>query len=203
MYAHVQQLVRRPGDAENGGPGAGPDGTAPGFAGAMSLQQLGGSAAVYITMWDSEAAARAAGLGDPRTAQRSGGYEVTAAERGRAGGTVPTHARILYFDGPRAPEQVAAEDRGGRERLWPATRHLDGLVGLYVLRAPDSGAVIITLATSVEAIDALQRAVMSTQLLPGEDPALLGGPDGVELHQVADYQMPATEPVASVEGPRS
>ena len=72
-----------------------------------------------------------------------------------------------------------------------------------MLRAPDSGAVIITLATSVEAIDALQRAVMSTQLLPGEDPALLGGPDGVELHQVADYQMPATEPVASVEGPRS
>ena len=203
MYAHVQQLVRRPADAENGRPGGGPDGAAPGFAGAMSLQQLVGSAAVSITMWHSEAAARAAGLDGPLTAQRSGGYEVTAAERGRAAGTVPTHARILYFDGPRAPEQVAAEDWAGRERLWPATRNLDGLVGLYVLRAPDSGAVIITLATSVAAIDALQRAVMSTQLLPGEDPALLGGPDGVELHQVADYQMPATEPVASAEGLRS
>jgi hypothetical protein len=197
MYAHVQQLIRRPGDAENGRPGAGPDEVAPGFAGAMSLQQLGGSAAVYITMWDSEAAARAAGLGDPLTAQRTGGYEVTAAERGRAAGTVPTHARLLYFDGPRAPEQVAAEDRGGRDRLWPATRNLEGLVGLYVLRAPDSGAVIITLATSVAAIDAAQRAVMSTQLLPGEDPALLGGPDGVEIHQVADYQMPVTRPAVS------
>ncbi len=203
MYAHVQQLVRRAGDADNGTPGAGPDEAAPGFAGAMSLQQLGGSAAVYITLWNGEAAARAAGLGDPAAAQRSGGYAVTAAERGSAAGTVPTHARILYFDGPRAPEQVAAEDRGGRERLWPATRHLEGLVGLYVLRAPDSGAVIVTLATSVDAIDALQRAVMSTQLLPGEDPALLGGPDGVELHQVADYQMPATELVAGVEGLRS
>ena len=202
MHAHVQQLVRRPGDAENSGPGTRPDGAVPGLTGAMSLEQLGGPGAVYITMWDSEAAARAAGLGDPRTAQRSGGYEVTAAERGSAAGTVPTQARILYFDGPRAPEQVAAEDWAGRERLWPATRNLDGLVGLYVLRAPDGGAVIITLATSVAAIDALQRAVMSTQLLPGEDPALLGGPDGIELHQVAAYQM-AAEPVASTEGRRS
>lgn len=202
MYAYVQ-VMRRPGDAENGGPAVSPGEAAPGFAGAMSLEQLGGAAAVYITLWDGEAAARAAGLGDPLAAQRSGGYEVTAAERGSAAGTVPTHARILYFDGPRAPEQVAAEDRGGRERLWPATQHLEGLVGLYVLRAPDSGAVIVTLATSVDAIDASQRAVMSTQLLPGEDPALLCGPDGVELHQVADYQMPATEPVAGVEGLRS
>jgi hypothetical protein len=203
MHAHAQQLVRRPGDAENGGPGVRPDRAVPGLTGAMSLQQLGGPAAVYITMWDSAAAARAAGLGDPPTAQRSGGYEVTAAERGSAAGTVPTYARILYFDGPRAPEQVAAEDRAGRERLWPATRHVEGLVGLYVLRAPDSGAVIITLATSVDSIEAVQRAVLSTQLLPGEDPALLGGPDGVELHQVAEYQMPATESVPGVEGLRS
>jgi len=203
MYAHVQQLVRRPGGSEDGGPGARPDGAAPGFAGAMSLQQLGGSAAVHITMWDREAAARAAGLSDRLAAERSGGYEVTAAERGRAAGTVPTHARILYFDGPRAPEQVAAEDRGGRERIWPATRHLDGLVGVYVLRAPDSGSLVITLATSVEAIDALQRAALSTQLLPGEDPALLGGPDAVELHQVTDYQMRAAQPAADAEGARS
>jgi hypothetical protein len=200
MYAHVQQLVRRPGDAGNGGSAVSPSEAAPGFVGAMSLQQLGGSAAVHLTMWDSEADASAAGPGDPLAAQRTGLYEITAAERGRATGTAPTHARILYFDGPRAPEQVAAEDRGGRERIWPATRHLGGLVGVYVLRAPDSGSLVITLATSVEAIDALQRAALSTQLLPGEDPALLGGPDAVELHQVTDYQMPATEPVASAEG---
>ena len=203
MYAHVQQIMRRPDNADNGGPAVRPGEAAPGFVGAMSLEQLGGSAAVCLTMWDSEADARAAGLGDPLAAQRTGLYEVTAAERGRAAGTAPAHARILYFDGPRAPEQVAAEDRGGRERIWPATRHLDGLVGVYVLRAPDSGSLVITLATSVEAIDALQRAALSTQLVPGEDPALLGGPDVVQLHQVTDYQMPATEPVASAEGARS
>ena len=202
MYAHVQQIMRRPDDADHGTLAVRPGKAAPGCVGAMDLEQLGGSAAVHLTIWDSEADARAAGLGDPLAAQRTGRYEITAAERGRAAGTAPTHARILYFDGPRVPEQVAAEDRGGRERIWPAVRHLDGLVGIYVLRAPDSGSLVITLATSIEAIDALQRAALSTQLLPGEDPALLGGPDAVELHQVTDYQMAVTQPVASVEGLR-
>jgi hypothetical protein len=89
------------------------------------------------------------------------------------------------------------------ERIWPAIRHLDGLAGVYVLRGHDRGSIVITLATSVEELDASGRAAMATRLLPGEDPALLGGPDDIEIHQVTSYQMPATEPAASMEELRS
>jgi hypothetical protein len=97
----------------------------------------------------------------------------------------------MYFDGPRAPEIAAAADRAGRERIWPAVSGLDGLTGVYVLRRGDLGAVIITLATSVETLDAAARATLSTELLPGEDPALLPGPDRIEIHHVTGYHLPA------------
>jgi hypothetical protein len=90
----------------------------------------------------------------------------------------------LCFDGPRAPEQAAAEDLAGRQRIWPAIRDLSGLVGVYALRGSDLSAVVVTLATSVETLDAAQRAVLATELMPGEDPALLTGPDRVEIHRV-------------------
>ena len=69
-------------------------------------------------------------------------------------------------------------------RIWPAIRGLSGLVGVYVLRGRDLSSVVVTLATSVETLDAAQRAVMATELAPGEDPALLPGPDRVEIHRV-------------------
>ena len=82
----------------------------------------------------------------------------------------------MCFDGPRAPEQAAAEDLAGRRRIWPAIRGLSGLVGVYALRGSDLSSVVVTLATSVETLDALQRAVMATELGPDEDPALLPDP---------------------------
>ena len=76
----------------------------------------------------------------------------------------------MYFDGPRAPEQAAAADRAGRERIWPTISGLGGLVGAYVLHGHDLAAVIITLTTSTQTLDAAEHAAMSTELLPGEDP---------------------------------
>ncbi len=35
------------------------------------------------------------------------------------------------------------------------------------------------------------QAVMATELLPGEDTALLPGPDRIQTHQVTGYQMAA------------
>ena len=70
----------------------------------------------------------------------------------------------MCFDGPRAPEQAAAADLAGRQRIWPAIRGLSGLVNVYVLRGSDLGSVVITLATSVDTLDAAQRAVMATEL---------------------------------------
>jgi hypothetical protein len=68
------------------------------------------------------------------------------------------------------------------------------------LRGPDLGSVVITLATSVETLDAIARAVMATELMPGEDPALLPGPDRIEIHHVTGYHMPSTAPTASTKG---
>ncbi len=48
-------------------------------------------------------------------------------------------------------------------------------MGIYVLRGSDLSSVVVTLATSVETLDAAQRAVMTTELTPG-GAALLPGP---------------------------
>jgi hypothetical protein len=166
----------------------------PGLLSCLTFRQLGGPAAVRFTQWDTEASATGcpgpdAGLAPPA----AGMYQVTHTEDGLAATQAPTYARLVYFDGPRAPEQTAAEDLAGRQRIWPAIRGLSGLVGIYILRGHDLSSVIVTLATSVETLDAAQRAVMATELTPGEDPALLPGPDRVEIHRVTGNKVPAKE----------
>ncbi len=173
----------------------------PGLLGCLTFRQLGGPAAVRLTLWDTEASAT--GFGGPDAGlvpPVSEIYQVTATEEGPAGTQAPTYAQLLCFDGPRAPEQAAAEDLAGRQRIWPAIRGLSGLVGVYVLRGSDLSSVVVTLATSVETIDALQRAVMATELGPDEDPALLPGPDRIEIHHVTGHHLPAAGPSASARG---
>jgi hypothetical protein len=164
----------------------------PGLLGCLTFCQLGGPAAVRLTLWDTEASASDcsgpdAGLAPPGAEI----YQVTDTEEGPAAAQVPTYARLMSFDGPRAPEQAAAEDLAGRQRIWPAIHALSGLAGIYVLRGSDLSSVVVTLATSVETLDAAQRAVMATELTPGEDPALLPGPDRVEIHRVTGHHLPA------------
>jgi hypothetical protein len=157
----------------------------PGLLSCLTLRQLGGPAAVRLTLWDTEASAAGCPAPDAGLAPAAAEiYQVTHNEDGLAATQVPAYARLVCFDGPRAPEQAAAEDLAGRQRIWPAIRGLSGLVGVYVLRGSDLSSVIVTLATSVETLDAAQRAVMATELMPGEDPALLSGPDRVEIHHV-------------------
>jgi hypothetical protein len=167
MYAHIESLTSRPG----------PRCDQP-AAGWVTIRELDGPAATRITLF--------AGTPGPATDI----YQVMAIETGTAGGQ-PTHARVAYFDGPRAPEQAAAEDFAGKQRLLPAVRGLSGLVGVWVLRGPQFASVVCTLATSMAALDAITQAVMATELLPGEDAALLPGPDRVQTHQVTGYQMAA------------
>jgi len=198
MYAHLEKASGRRGHSEHG-PDPRVDGQ-PGLLGSVAFRQLAGSAGVCLTLWETEASAiaylgRRAGL----AALPGEVYEVTAAEDGLASAQAPAWARLMYFDGPRAPEQAAAADRAGRQRIWPAISGLSGLVGAYVLHGRDLGAVIITLTTSVETLDAAERAAMSTELMPGEDPALLPGPDRIEIHHVTGYQRPAAT-AAGVKG---
>ncbi len=100
------------------------------------------------------------------------------------------YAQLGYFNGPRTAEQLAAAERASNERLWPALRRDPGLmrelVAYYVLRQPDGGEVVVTLVTTMDALKRGSDLVSSTELLPGEDPALLPGPDRVEVYEVVD-----------------
>jgi hypothetical protein len=198
MYAHLERATGRRGPAEDG-PAPLLAGQ-PGLLGSVTFRQLAGSAGVCLTLWETEAGATTYLGQRARLAALPGEvYEVAAAEDGPASAQVPAWARLMYFDGPRAPEQAAAADRAGRERIWPAISGLHGLVGAYVLHGHDLAAVIITLTTSTQTLDAAERAAMSTELLPGEDPAPLPGPDRIEIYHVTHSQRPAAT-AASMKG---
>ena len=112
------------------------------------------------------------------------------------------YAQLTYFDGPRSAELRQASARAGRERIHPALQAdpelARELVGLYVLNQDDGTEVVITIVKSEPALRRGQQVIMSTQLLPGEDPALLPGPDRIEIYRVTHLidstaQLIATE----------
>ena len=94
------------------------------------------------------------------------------------------HAQLTYFDGPRTPGQTAADDFAGQERIRPAVGKLGHTFRVYRLRRADGSAVVVTIADTKQALLDAQKAIMSTDLLPCEDPALLPGPDRIELYPV-------------------
>jgi hypothetical protein len=99
------------------------------------------------------------------------------------------YAQIVYFDGPRSADLIAAADRAGRERVTPAVMADPAIaaehVATWVLRQPDGTELVIVITRTAEALDRGGEIIMSTELLPGEDPALLPGPDRVERYEVA------------------
>jgi hypothetical protein len=96
------------------------------------------------------------------------------------------HAQLTYFDGPRTPEQVAAHDFASRERIRPAVSDLGHRFRVYRLRRDDGSEIVVTIADSEQDLLDAQKAIMSTELLPGEDRALLTGPDRIELYPVLE-----------------
>ena len=49
---------------------------------------------------------------------------------------------------------------------------------------------MVILAESMDVFDAAAQAKMSTELLPGEDPALLGGPDRISFYRLVHAGLP-------------
>jgi hypothetical protein len=98
------------------------------------------------------------------------------------------YAQVLHFDGPRSPELIEAAARAYRERVEPAIRSRpelwDDMVAMYELRQPDGSQVSVVIVRSEGTLQAAEDVIMSTELLPGEDPALLPGPDRVERYEV-------------------
>lgn len=97
---------------------------------------------------------------------------------------VATSAAVVEFDGPRDDAQVTADRRASRERVSPAAMQVPGVLGSVVLRAGDGAMVTVAFGDSPGALEAGSRAILSTPLLPGEDPALLGGPQRYTSCQV-------------------
>jgi hypothetical protein len=115
------------------------------------------------------------------------------------------YAQLTYFDGPRSRELVEAGDRASQERIKPlmlADQEMrDHLVANYVLRQPDGGEVVITIVDTEESLRRGQELVMGSELLPGEDPMLLPGPDRVEVYRVVDASTGDRNGVPTAAGP--
>ena len=108
------------------------------------------------------------------------------------------YAQVTVFGSRRSPELVAASARANRDRIEPAITSdpqlRDQLVSLLVLRRPDGGEVVVTVARSQAALLRARDVIISTRLLPGEQAALLPGSDRVEICEVVDARTyaPAT-----------
>lgn len=162
----------------------------PDALGTCTLAHLGGLTGAVVTFWPDAAAAAGAAARRPEgtTWLDTGVYRVVDVHSASDAAAV---AQVTWFDGPRGADQSAAELRAGRERIWPAVRDLDGIGTTYVLMAGDRALVVVGLAASIEAIERTRAAIDATELLPGEDPALLPGPDRVDLHRVRHAALPA------------
>ena len=121
-----------------------------------------------------------------------GRYHVIETHAGRSAGPA-TYMQVVEFFGPRTEEWVAAEQRASTGRLGQATLGINGVVSVMRLRAADNAYLVVILAESMDVFDAAQQAIMSTELLPGEDPALLTGPDRISFYRLVHADLPITE----------
>jgi hypothetical protein len=121
-----------------------------------------------------------------------GRYHVIETRPGRGTGPA-TYMQVVEFSGPRTEEWVAAEQRAATGRLGPATEGIDGIVSVIRMRAADNAYMVVVLAESMDVFDVASQAIMSTELLPGEDPELLGGPDRISFYRLVHADLPITE----------
>lgn len=165
----------------------------PGFAGLYLLEDDGGPQGSLLTLWHTEEDAHRA---SERTAAQLGPRPVTLDSdvvceveddwAGTAASETPVVATSVHLNGPLSEERHDAARFGGRERLAPAMASLPGLVRVLALWQPQSRSIYVyILATSRAALEECQRAVMATELLPGEDPDLLQEADRIVTHRVA------------------
>ncbi|MFB4316906.1 hypothetical protein [Actinomadura sp. 21ATH] len=169
----------------------------PGFAGLCLMEAVEETAAgALLTLWRTAEDAR---LAVDRTEAARGGprpvtlhsdriYEVESAEEGPDAELPPGAAVLLFFDGPHDDAWLESARFAQRERIGPALRTVSGLVrGISLYDPEERSSAVVSLGTSLEALARAEKAVNSTELLPGEDPALLTGPDRAVVHRVSAY----------------
>jgi hypothetical protein len=166
------------------------DGASP--AGACVLGRLDGMDGAVFALWDDEtqAATAATRTGEGARWLDTTVYAVVETQPGVAGTEIPRFAQLVWLNGSGDADRADSAIRAGRERIAPATREVPGIVGTYVLRSQDHRMVVVTLVTSVETPEAVRRAILSTELLPWEDPAQLIDPDRIDVDRVLVAQLP-------------
>ncbi|MCK9896844.1 hypothetical protein [Frankia sp. AgB32] len=176
--------------------------TVQGEAGVLVSHALGmpsrqsGVPGYLLTAWadpadaDRAAAAPPVEVGDGVRVGPGRRYPVTASGRGSAATGPARFLQVAIFDGPRGADWVAAFAASGARRVWPVMRAVPGVVAGATAVAEDGAALALVLAESVDALEETLRRTMATPLLPGEDPALLTGPDRVEIHRLAHAGQP-------------
>jgi hypothetical protein len=152
------------------------------------LEQIGRSRTTLVSLCPSLDAARAASaaVGARRgTVVRDEVYEVLHEVTGPSAASRPAAATLLDFDGPISPARVGAAERGFHDRLKPIIAQLPGVIRVVVLWQPETSAqVVLNVVDSLDTLSRAERAINSAELLPGEDIALLPGPDRVAIHTV-------------------
>ena len=155
-----------------------PAGLAP--VGSVEIAHLDGTGSTTVAFWADEASAPAG--------ERV--YRLIDVLDGPAAGRTPLFGQIGWINGAGDPAVADAAERGGRERITPAIQDVEGLVGALAFRSADHRIVVVGLATGLEThTEAIDR-IEHTDLLPGEDPALLPGPDRAELGRVLRADIP-------------
>src|SRR4051794_30580017 len=170
----------------------------PGFAGGWLLSPIAAPDGAALTLWHSREDAHAVSEHpavdrDPRSAAVAVDtlYRVEDDVPGAGIDEDAAYAQLVYFDGPRTAEWSTAVLRADRERIDPAVRDLPGAVRTLVLVGDDNAHLVVSLTTDVTALELARQRIMATELLPWEEPALLTGPDRINLHRVAAVRRPS------------
>jgi hypothetical protein len=152
----------------------------PAFVEAYAMIRLGDNRATTLALWTTTT--------DP------GAYAVLADQPGPAADGPAAAATVVWFDGPMSPARHAAAEFGYRERIAPALAAVPGHVRTLTLwRERDAASCAVNLAVDLPALEACGAAINATELLPGEDPALLTGPDRVDIHHTTAHTRPTEE----------
>lgn len=143
----------------------------PAFRQGYALRRLGDDRSITLALWSDRR--------DPMA------YTVEYDRPGPAADQPAAVAMLAWFDGPQSPARVAAARFANEHRVVPALAAQPGLVRVLAFwRERDAAACALNLAVDLTALRDAGTAVNSTVLLPGEDPALLTGPDRVDIHHV-------------------
>jgi hypothetical protein len=160
-------------------------------AGALVARAIGLGPGVLVAFGTTATAGFTAG---PVGVGAGTAYEIVDQRPGRAAGRA-RYLQLTTFVG-RSPEWCAAFDRSTAERAWPAVQDVPGLVGGLVGSTSDGGRIVLTLAESIEALEAGAIAIMSTELLPWEKPEHLTGPDDLTILRLLHADVSAAAPSA-------